>query len=158
MRLALHTDYALRTLIYLAGRPGRATVDQVAEFYRISGHHVAKVVQQLARQGYVRSVRGVGGGLELARPPEDIRLGDVIEACEGSPHLLECVGTDDVCIIQPACKLRRVLAEAERVQRDYLNSVRLSDVVRPAGGLKEFRLLPAGKLRATPAAPRGRSK
>jgi Rrf2 family nitric oxide-sensitive transcriptional repressor len=155
VRLALQTDYALRTLIYLAGRPGRATVEQVASFYAISVHHVAKVVNQLARRGYVRSIRGVGGGLELAREPGAIRLGDVVQDFEGPLHLLECVATENVCVIQPACKLRRVLAEAERAQLDCLNAYRLSDVVRPAGNLAEFRRLPTEALRR-PGAPRPR--
>lgn len=138
MRLDLHTDYALRTLIYLAGRPGRASVAEVAGFYRISKDHVAKVVQALVRLGYVRSQRGAGGGIELARSPEEIRLGRVIATLEGNMHLLECVGTDNVCTIQPGCRLRRVLAEAERIQQAYLDSIRLSDVVQPGGWLREF--------------------
>lgn len=128
MRFALHTDYALRTLIYLAARPGRASVGRVAEYFRISRDHVAKVVQHLARVGLVRSLRGVGGGIELARPADEITLAEVILACEGNLHLLECVGTPNVCVIQPGCRLRHVLAEAERLQREYLASVRLSDV------------------------------
>jgi Rrf2 family transcriptional regulator, nitric oxide-sensitive transcriptional repressor len=138
MRLGLHTDYALRTLIYLAGRPGRASVAEVAGFYAISKDHVAKVVQSLARHGYVRSIRGAGGGIELARRPEEIRIGQVVLEFEGNLHLLECVGVENVCIIQPGCKLRSVLAEAERRQVDYLNSVRLSDIVRPGGQLLEI--------------------
>jgi Rrf2 family nitric oxide-sensitive transcriptional repressor len=141
MALSLQTDYALRTLIYLAGKPGRTQIGPVAEFYGISVHHVAKVVSQLARWGYVRSIRGIGGGIELARKAEDIRVGEVVQASEGRMHLLECVGVENVCVIQPACKLRRVLARAEEMQMDYLNSVRLSDVVRPAGQLVD--LLPA---------------
>jgi Rrf2 family nitric oxide-sensitive transcriptional repressor len=146
--LSLQTDYALRILIYLAGRPERTQIGQVAGFYRISVHHVAKVANQLARWGYLRSVRGIGGGIELARRPEDIRVGEVVQASEGKLHLLECVGTENVCVIQPACKLRGVLARAEQLQMDYLNSVRLSDVVRPAGQLVD--LLP---LAARPRAP-----
>jgi Rrf2 family nitric oxide-sensitive transcriptional repressor len=138
MRLALHTDYALRTLLYLAGHPGRSSVAQVAEFYRISKDHVAKVVQSLARQGYVRSIRGIGGGIELARRPEEIRIGQVILDCEGNMHLLECVGVQNVCVIQPGCKLKAVLAEAERIQVEYLQSVRLSDIVLPARKLLEI--------------------
>lgn len=138
MRLDLHTDYALRTLIFLAGRPGRASVAEVAGFYGISKDHVAKVVQTLVKMGYLRSQRGVGGGIELARSPDQIRIGHVIAALEGNMHLLECVGTDNVCAIQPGCRLRRVLAQAERIQREYLDSVRLSDVVEPGGWLREF--------------------
>jgi Rrf2 family nitric oxide-sensitive transcriptional repressor len=136
MRLALHTDYALRTLMYLAARGRRARVDDIAGFFAISAHHVAKVVQQLARLGFVRSHRGAGGGLELARPAADIRVGEVITAMEGNTHLLECVGTDDVCVIQAACRLRHVLAKAERLQMDYLDNVRLADLVRPGETLQ----------------------
>ena len=90
---------------------------------------MSKVVNQLARLGYIRSVRGIGGGIELARPPAEIRLGEVIEAFEGNMHLLECVATENVCSIQSFCKLKSVLARAERVQRDYLDSVTLADVM-----------------------------
>ena len=146
MPLALHTDYALRTLMFLAGQATRAHVADVAEYFRISRDHVAKVVQQLARHGYIRSIRGIGGGIELARSADDIRVGDVVLAMEGNLHLLECVGTDNVCVIQPGCKLRRVLAEAERIQLEFLAGVRLSDVVSPGQQLVEL----AGSLRPLP--------
>ena len=138
MRLALHTDFALRTLMFLAGRNGRANIGEVAEFFGISKDHLAKVAQRLAREGFVRSMRGVGGGLELSRPAKEITVGEVIERFEGSLHLLDCVAIENVCRIQPGCKLRKVLAEAERVQREYLNSVRLSDVVRVGHDLEEL--------------------
>jgi Rrf2 family nitric oxide-sensitive transcriptional repressor len=145
MRLDLQTDYALRTLIFLAGRTGRASIGQVSGFYGISKDHVAKVVQQLARLGYVRSIRGIGGGIEMAKPAEAITVGEVVEAFEGNMHLLECIGKDNVCIIQPGCKLRNVLAEAERIQTEYLRSVRLSDVVNPGQQLVDLGV-PAGML------------
>lgn len=129
MRLAMQTDYALRTLMFLAGRTQRSTVADVAGLFGISSHHVAKVVNQLARQGLVRSIRGVGGGIELARPAEEIRIGEVIMIFEGNMHLLECVGADNVCAIESFCKLKGVLAEAERLQREYLNGVTLADVL-----------------------------
>ncbi len=129
MRLTIQTDFALRTLMYLACVRKRATAGDVAVLFGISAHHVAKVVNQLARLGYVRSIRGVGGGIELARPAGSIRLGDVIDAFEGNMHLLECVGTENVCVIEKFCKLKTVLAEAEATQRHYLNSKTLADVV-----------------------------
>jgi Rrf2 family transcriptional regulator, nitric oxide-sensitive transcriptional repressor len=131
MRLALQTDYALRILMFLASKKGRqrATIAAVAGFFRISEAHVAKVVNQLARLGFVRSVRGAGGGIELGQDAARIRLGEVLMAFEGNMHLLECVGTENVCVIQQHCKLKNVLAEAERLQFEYLNEVRLTDVV-----------------------------
>jgi Rrf2 family nitric oxide-sensitive transcriptional repressor len=138
MRLALHTDFALRTLMFLAGRDGRASIGDIAEFFGISKDHLAKVAQRLAREGFIRSIRGIGGGLELARPAHEINLGEVIERFEGSLHLLDCVVMENVCRIQPGCRLRAVLAEAERVQREYLASFRLSDVARVGQELSEL--------------------
>jgi Rrf2 family nitric oxide-sensitive transcriptional repressor len=117
--------------MFLSSKRGkqRSTIAAVAQFFRISEAHIAKVVNQLARLGFVRSVRGAGGGIELGRDAAQIRIGEIIAAFEGNMHLLECVGTEDVCVIQDHCKLRTVLARAERVQWEYLNSVRLTDVV-----------------------------
>ena len=129
MRLNTQTDYALRTLMYLATVDRRATVSGVARLFGISANHIAKVVNLLARLGYVRSIRGIGGGIELAHSPAEIRLADVIIAFEGKMHLLHCVGTDDVCVIQSFCRLKGVLAEAERIQLDYLATKTLGDVI-----------------------------
>jgi Rrf2 family transcriptional regulator, nitric oxide-sensitive transcriptional repressor len=129
MKLSLQTDFSLRTLMYLAMKPGRRNVAEIAQFFQISAGHVAKVVNHLSRMGYIRSIRGVGGGIELAKSPEAITIGEIVAAVEGDVHLLDCVGMDNVCVIERTCKLKGVLAQAERIQRDYLNSVRLSDVL-----------------------------
>lgn len=129
MTLTMQTDYALRTLMYLAACRTRATVGDVAQFYGISQAHVAKVVNQLARLGFVRSIRGAGGGIELARDSAEISVGEVIAAFEGDLHLLDCVGMLGVCAIENFCRLKKVLAEAERLQAEYLAGVKLADVV-----------------------------
>ncbi len=137
MRLALQTDYALRSLMFAAVRGERVTVADIAGFYGISASHVAKGVNRLVRLGYLRGIRGVGGGLELARNPAGIRLGEFIRAFEGNLHLLDCVGIENVCAIQPYCKLKNVFAEAERRQLDYLDSKTLADVLpSPRQGLR----------------------
>ena len=144
MRLALHTDFALRTLMFLAGHDGRASIAEIAEFFGISRDHLAKVAQRLSREGFIRSQRGIGGGLELARPADQISIGEVVERLEGSMHLLDCVVMDNICRIQPGCRLRSVLAEAERIQTEYLQSVRLSDVVRTGESLVALTLPESG--------------
>jgi len=136
MQLTTQTDYALRTLMYLATRSGRATVAEVASLFGISVNHVARVVNLLSRYGFIRSIRGIGGGIELGQPPEQIRVGEVIERIEGNLHLLDCVGADETCLIHSFCKLKGVLAEAERIQKDYLNSITLADVIPTRRQLK----------------------
>ena len=129
MRLSLKTDYALRTLLFLATRTGRTTVTDVAGFYGISEHHVGKVVHELGRLGYVRNRRGPGGGILLARAPGAISVGRVVLDFEGNMHLLDCVETPGVCVIQPGCTLRGVLAEAERLQMSYLDGITLESLL-----------------------------
>ncbi|MBM4077197.1 MAG: Rrf2 family transcriptional regulator [Planctomycetes bacterium] len=129
MKLSLQTDYSLRTLMFLAMKPDRQTVSGIASFFQISEAHVGKVVHRLSKLGYVRSIRGIGGGLELVVPPEEISIGEIIRAIEGVTHLLECVGLENVCVIQQHCKLRGVLDHAEQIQFEYLDSVHLSDVL-----------------------------
>jgi len=146
MRLSLYTDYALRTLIYLAEKPGRTNVAEIAKSYGISRDHVAKAVQQLARLGFIRSIRGVGGGVELVRKPESIRIGEVVLAFEGNMNLLECVTVENVCSIQTGCRLKGVLAEAERIQSEYLNNILLSDVISPDKQLVELKVPPTNEL------------
>jgi Rrf2 family nitric oxide-sensitive transcriptional repressor len=134
--LALHTDFALRTLLYLATKRGRSTVSEVADFYEISANHLGKVVHQLGRLGYVRNVRGPGGGIELVRDVVGITIGEVVRDFEGrGVHLLECVDTPGQCVIQPGCILRRVFAEAERRQMDYLDGVTLVALLPVTGDL-----------------------
>ena len=141
MRLTTQTDFALRTMMYLTARSGRATIAQVAQLFGISANHVAKVVNLLARLGYVRSIRGIGGGIELACRPEEVRLGDFIEALEGDMHLLGCIESEQVCAIESFCKLKGVLAEAERVQIEYLNGVTLRDVTPTSRQLNRIALV-----------------
>jgi Rrf2 family nitric oxide-sensitive transcriptional repressor len=147
MRLSLYTDYALRTLLYLATRAERVTVAEVASFYGISEPHLGKVVHQLGRLGLVRNERGPRGGVRLAVGLETLTVGQVVRAFETSTHLLECVGTADVCVIQPGCRLRGVMAEAEQRMLEYLDTVRLGDLLPSAGSLTEW------KDRPPPMAP-----
>ena len=140
MKLALHTDYALRTLLYLLMKPGRSTVNEIAGFYGISANHLGKVVHQLGKLGYVRNVRGPGGGIELGRESGAITVGQVIRDFEGPDvHMLECLVRSGVCVIQPGCALRGVLAEAERRQMDYLDGVTLESL-RPSGDLVSLKV------------------
>jgi Rrf2 family transcriptional regulator, nitric oxide-sensitive transcriptional repressor len=114
-------------------------VSDVAEFFGISAHHVGKVVHQLGKLGYVRNHRGPSGGIELARAPSAITVGRVVLDFEGNMHLLDCVAAPGQCVIQPGCILRGVLAEAERLQMDYLNSVTLEDLLPTPLDLEIFK-------------------
>lgn len=150
MRLTLHTDYALRLLMLLAIEPdARHTIEQVARRYGISRNHMMKVAHTLAQAGFVESVRGRGGGLELARSPEKINLGAVVRACEDNFTLVECFDKrHNTCVVTSACGLPGPLSEALAAFLSVLDGYSLADVIsRPATFRGMRRLLSAA---ATP--------
>lgn len=130
MRLTQYTDFALRTLIYLAVDAGRRhTIRDVAEAYGISRHHLTKVVQHLHHHGFVDAARGKGGGLTLARPAADIRVGDVFRKMETPSPLVECFDRNGDCAIQGNCGLARALREALQAFVTTLDAYTLEDLV-----------------------------
>lgn len=114
MQLNVATDYALRVLIYAAvHRDARCQTTDVANAFGASRHHVVKVVNRLSAMGYLRTLRGRGGGFEIARDPADIRVGDVVRRTEGSLALVECFArATNTCPLTPACGLKGALREA----------------------------------------------
>jgi Rrf2 family nitric oxide-sensitive transcriptional repressor len=154
IRLNLSTDYALRTLLYLASNPGRqVSTREVVEFYGISADHVSKVVQHLVHGGFVRSGRGRTGGLQLGRPAEEITVGRVVELFEGPVSLLDCVASQGVCVIQPGCRLRGVLARAGAQLVETLNAVTLAELTASPGPSLIQLALPVGASTARVADP-----
>lgn len=130
MRLTSFTDYTLRVLMYLALEPERlATIPEIARAYAISENHLMKVVHQLAKSGVVESVRGKGGGIRLALPASEIRLGAVIKQAEGDAPIVECLGLEPQCNLTPACKLKGVLYEAFAALYQSLDRYTLADML-----------------------------
>jgi Rrf2 family nitric oxide-sensitive transcriptional repressor len=132
MRLTTYTDYSLRLLMYLAARPGRrATIAEVAAAYGISQNHLTKVAHGLGRLGWLATVRGQGGGLELARPAHEVGIGQVVRGTEGCDLPAACFGEPpSQCTIERACRLRGVLAEAVEVFYAALDRHTLADLVQ----------------------------
>jgi Rrf2 family nitric oxide-sensitive transcriptional repressor len=113
VQITRYSDYAFRVLIFLAVDPDHlATIEEIAQRHGISKAHLMKVVHALSADGYVETVRGRNGGLRLARPPEQIRVGDVIRSTEANLALVECFAPASGCRIEPACGLRPLLGEA----------------------------------------------
>jgi Rrf2 family nitric oxide-sensitive transcriptional repressor len=142
MRLTVYSDYALRLLMYAALRPGKlVTIQQVADSYGISRNHLMKVAFELGRHGFLETVRGRGGGVRLARPPEKIGLGDVVRRTEDDFILVECFGAEDACVLSGPCRLKGALARALQAYLAVLDGYTLADLTRNRSELA--RLLPA---------------
>ncbi|MFT9068211.1 MAG: Rrf2 family transcriptional regulator [Acetobacter syzygii] len=136
MRLTLYTDYALRTLLYLAVHTDRrVSIREVAQTYGISENHLVKIIHHLGRGGFVHTQRGRGGGLTLGRPPEEICVGDVVRHTEEDMALVSCMarnGGDGVaCLLSGGCHLRGVLGNALEAFMSVLDKATLADLLQP---------------------------
>lgn len=129
MRLTTFSDYTMRVLIYLGLQHDRlVTISEIAKAYGISENHLMKVVHQLAVHGHIETVRGKGGGLRLRRAPDQINLGAIVHETE-TTSLLECMDAENVCRIQPACKLMGILQEAQDALYAVLDKYTLADLL-----------------------------
>lgn len=132
MKLTAFTDYSLRVLIYLAAEPSRrATIAEIAKAFEVSENHLTKVVLHLSRHGWIETVRGKGGGLMLAKKPQDICVGKVVRDTEGAAMPAECFDEDGGhCLISGCCRLKSVLAEAVHAFYSVLDRYTLADISR----------------------------
>jgi len=120
-------------MFYMVEIPEGKTIGirQLAELNKITETYLSKVFAKLRKAGIVRSIPGVNGGYELARPPEDISFWDVIEAIEGPSFFFQCVEIrkKNIFVEDPSiftdkcpCLIKVVIHEAEKMLRDQLRS------------------------------------
>ena len=138
MRLTMYTDFALRLLMYLALHEDRmTTIREVAAGYGISRHHLMKVSYDLVAAGYIKTERGKGGGLKLAKATQSINLGDVVRHTETDMALAPCFELiDGACVIGRRCVLRGALQRARDAFLGVLDGYSLADLVRPRSRLQ----------------------
>ena len=130
------TMIAIYAMLEVAKANGDSvTSTEIAERRRVSRHHLAKVLQQLTRAGFLTSTRGVGGGHQMARDPKNVTLMDVVEVFEG-PR-----APPDACLIQElipdcdrvgACGIQTLFQELEDQVAFTLDSISLQTLVKQA--------------------------
>lgn len=138
MQLTRFTDYSLRTLMYLGLNDERlVTIAEIAEMYRVSENHLMKIVHRLGQYGYIETVRGKGGGMRLARPAEEIHIGELVSDTEENMDLAECFNPRNRdCPMLPECALQAALMVARASFLETLNNYTVSDLIanQHAGG------------------------
>lgn len=111
MKLTLYTDYAIRTLVMLARQAGeRITIAEVASELQVSHNHLVKVVNELVAAGWVTSVRGKNGGINLAVCPSSLTLAQVVDRTEKDTGSAFCMdGAGKKCGAANDCNLKFAL-------------------------------------------------
>ncbi len=133
MRLTTYTDYALRTLMYLAVNRNRlVTIQDIADLHSISKNHLTKVVHHLGQIGLVTTVRGRNGGLKLGTEPGDINIGNVVRQTESDFHMAECFHSgNNRCVFASVCVLEDTLGAATAAYLSVLDGVTLDMLTPP---------------------------
>lgn len=131
MQLSKFTDYAFRSLIYLAKNSAEnATIDKLAEDLEISTHHLKKVINKLAKTDYIISTKGRNGGLKLGLEPEEINLGKVLLITEENLNLVECMNEPQKCpLIKEECKLKAIISKSLFSFVNEMSQYTLKDII-----------------------------
>lgn len=139
MKLTSYTNYALRSLQLAALKsPDLVRVDDVAKIHNLSRPHIMKIVHELGRAGYLETVRGRGGGFRLARPPEDIIVGDVVRITEGPLDVVECFNPEkNTCPLMGICILSKRMQEATAAFMAVLDDLTIAHIASNRGQLME---------------------
>jgi Rrf2 family nitric oxide-sensitive transcriptional repressor len=141
MRLTNFSDFAIRLLMYAAAQKDRLiTIEEASQIYIISRAHLMKIANALTKAGYLRAVRGRSGGLVLAKPPHEIKVGDVIRTTEPDFVLVECFASGSECSITRCCQLRGILREGLDAFNGVLGKYTLADLMLSP---KDFGMRPA---------------
>ncbi len=130
MKLTSFTDYSLRLLMYVAVNDDRlVSIKEVSEVFEISRNHLMKIVHELGKGGYLKTVRGKNGGFRLGKPANEINLGQLIRYTEEDMTVVECFNDENPnCNIINHCMLAGVLQMALSSFFEVLDGHHLNDL------------------------------
>jgi Rrf2 family protein len=115
MLVTRETDYAVRTVLYLAkNRDRTASVTEVAHAMQIPKSFLAKLLQRLVRSHILTSSRGVKGGFQLAQKPSEITLLSIMEAVQGPAGINVCAIDSKRCKLSSACAVHPVWVDIRK--------------------------------------------
>jgi Rrf2 family protein len=131
MKLSTRGRYGTRALLELAlhQEAGPISLKDIAQRQEIPLGYLEHLITPLIAGGIVRSTRGVRGGVSLAKPPERIRLSEVIHLLEGSIAPAECVNSPGICSRSKSCVTRDIWGELKQAMDGVLESTTLQDLV-----------------------------
>ena len=139
MPINWRTDYGIR-LVYELTRLGdstRATVRQLSEAAEVPYDYARTIVRDLVAQGILTSRRGVGGGVELARPSADITVLDVFHALSEPASLALCTKAGGTCSRSGTCPLHKCIwRELDEMIAGYLSKVDFATAANLGRGLE----------------------
>ena len=132
MKLSTRSRYGTRMMLDLAQRynEGPVQIGQIAKRQNISVKYLEQLVIPLKKARFIKSVRGPKGGHMLAKSPEGITVGQIVDVHEGGLHLSVCLGDAEICERSEDCLIRDTWDEATKAMFDKLNSITLAKLIK----------------------------
>ena len=140
MRLSTRGRYGTRLMVDLAQHyaNGPIPLAEIAKRQDLSAKYLEQLIILLKGAGLIRSARGRRGGYMLARNPEDINVGEIIETLVGRLALVDCVAEPELCERSPECPTRGIWVGMTDILKKQLFSVNLQDIVRKSAPLEDL--------------------
>jgi Rrf2 family iron-sulfur cluster assembly transcriptional regulator len=131
MKLSTRSRYGTRLMLDMAQHyhDGPIHLAHVARRQGISVKYLEQIIIPLKKANYIQSVRGPKGGHTLAKPPEEITVGEIVALLEDSASLAVCSDNPTVCERSSACATRYIWQEAAQAMFDKLQSITLADLL-----------------------------
>ena len=137
MRLSTRSRYGTRMMQDLAQHydKGPVRIGEIAKRQDMPVKYLEQLIIPLKQGNLIRSVRGPKGGHMLARPPEEISIGQVVKALEGGIELAGCIENPGECERSSSCLTRGIWEDASKAMYDKLNSITLSKMLEMEKGV-----------------------
>lgn len=146
LRLSTKGRYGVRAVCRLAARYGGrpTTLQAIANKENIPIRYLEQIMVPLRRRGLLSSFRGPGGGYTLARPPEQIRVGEVLEILEGSLAVVRCVEEkrSENCCTRENCTTRDLWYGLSQSIQEFVNNISFRDLIEGKIDMFEIRSYP----------------
>jgi Rrf2 family transcriptional regulator, iron-sulfur cluster assembly transcription factor len=141
-------EYAIRGCVHMAAlAPGEyAMVKNIAAEAGIPSHFLAKILQDLARDGFLKSSKGPGGGFRLNQPAAEISMLRIVEAVDGAGRYQRCIGGSPECNDRAACGMHDSWKALRSRIIGYLGGTSIADLAKALG--EKRRLLARSRRRA----------
>lgn len=134
MKISTKSQYGLRAMVYLAKSEKKVCpLKIISEAEGISFAYLEKILTKLEKVGLVGAKRGVGGGYFLERPPQKIRIGEIIKALEGEISLVKCIAEKPrySCPREKSCLTKDFWGKFQNLLDSALDSMTLADLINP---------------------------
>ncbi len=131
MKLSTRGRYSTRLMLELAIRynDGPVLLKDISSSQDISLKYLGQLIIPLKIAGLIKSTRGSHGGYFLSRPPQKIRLSEILTAVEGSLDITECIKSPDICYRSKNCVARKIWEKASKKFYEVFQSITLKDMI-----------------------------